>query len=387
MARALQDLRVIDFTHALAGPFCVMLLGHLGADIIKVEPPNGDEFRRLWMPPGATTDAYESLWINVNKKSIVLNLKTQKGVELARRLIAQADVLVENYQKGVMERFGLDYDSVKAFNPRLIYACSRGYCEWGPYANYGNTAASNNSIAGWTHSAWKNNGATGTKTLGVGDEAAGVSITVGILAALHARERTGEGQKVEVSMQEAVLGFMTSSMHEYFTGVGVGNRPMKVADGYFTLRVPEMSDSVWVKVAQLMGQNDLIHDSRFATVTARRQHRAELEELVRTWASGKTRQEIWDGLRELDYFGAPVLSVGEVMEDRHIKERRAFIERDHPTAGPITLLAPWIHLSKTPTSIHDDAPLIGEHTDEVLGGLLGLTKDELADLRVQGVVK
>jgi crotonobetainyl-CoA:carnitine CoA-transferase CaiB-like acyl-CoA transferase len=387
MARALQDLRVIDFTHALAGPFCVMLLGHLGADIIKVEPPNGDEFRRLWMPPGATTDAYESLWINVNKKSIVLNLKTQKGVELARRLIAQADVLVENYQKGVMERFGLDYDSVKAFNPRLIYACSRGYGEWGPYANYGNTAASNNSIAGWTHSAWKNNGATGTKTLGVGDEAAGVSITVGILAALHARERTGEGQKVEVSMQEAVLGFMTSSMHEYFTGVGVGNRPMKVADGYFTLRVPEMSDSVWVKVAQLMGQNDLIHDSRFATVTARRQHRAELEELVRTWASGKTRQEIWDGLRELDYFGAPVLSVGEVMEDRHIKERRAFIERDHPTAGPITLLAPWIHLSKTPTSIHDDAPLIGEHTDEVLGGLLGLTKDELADLRVQGVVK
>lgn len=387
MPGALQDLRVIDFTHALAGPFCVMLLGHLGADIIKVEPPNGDEFRRLWMHPGATTDAYESLSINVNKKSIVLNLKTAKGVELALRLIARADVLVENYQKGVMERFGLDYDSVKALNPRLIYACSRGYGEWGPYANYGNTAASNNSIAGWTYSAWKNNGATGTKTLGIGDEAAGVSIALGILAALHARERTGEGQKVEVSMQEAVLGFMTSSMHEYFTGVGVGNRPMKVADGYFTLRVPEMNDSVWAQVAHLIGQNNLLQDPRFATVAARRQHRAELEELVRTWASGKTRQEIWDGLRELDYFGAPVLSIGEVMEDRHIKERRAFIERDHPTAGPTTLLAPWIHLSKTPPSIHDDAPLIGQHTDEVLGGLLGLTRDELADLRAQGVVK
>ena len=118
MPGALQDLRVIDFTHALAGPFCVMLLGHLGADIIKVEPPNGDEFRRLWMPPGATVDAYESLSINVNKKSIVLNLKTPKGVELARRLIERADVLVENYQKGVMERFGLDYDSVKAHQTR-----------------------------------------------------------------------------------------------------------------------------------------------------------------------------------------------------------------------------------------------------------------------------
>ena len=386
MPGALQDIRVIDFTHALAGPFCVMLLGHLGADIIKVEPPNGDEFRRLWMQPGATKDAYESLWINVNKKSIVLNLKEPKGVDLARRLIARADVLVENYQKGVMERFGLDYDSVKAFNPRLIYACSRGYGEWGPYANYGNTAASNNSISGWLHSAWKNNGAPGTKTLGIGDEAAGVSITVGILAALHARERTGEGQKVEVSMQEAVLGFMTSSMHEHFTGNRVGNSPMKVADGYFTLRVPDMSDSVWTQVAHLMGRNDLNQDPRFATAGARRQHRSELEELVRAWASGKTRRELWDGLRDLDYFGAPVLSIGEVMEDLHIKERRAFIERDHPTAGPTTLLAPWIHLSKTPTSIHHDAPAIGQHTDEVLGEL-GLTKAELSDLRAEGVVK
>jgi crotonobetainyl-CoA:carnitine CoA-transferase CaiB-like acyl-CoA transferase len=386
MPGALQDLRVIDFTHALAGPFCVMLLGHLGADIIKVEPPNGDEFRRIWMEPGATKDAYESLAINVNKKSIVLNLKMQKGVELARKVIARADVLVENYQKGVMERFGLDYNSVKTLNPRLIYACSRGYGEWGPYANYGNTAASNNSIAGWTHSAWKNNGAPGTKTLGIGDEAAGVSIALGILAALHSRERTGEGQKVEVSMQEAVLGFMTSSLHEHFTGNSVGNRPMKVADGYFTLRVPEMSDSVWAQVAPLIGGNNLLRDPRFATSESRRQHRGELEEIVRTWASGKTRQEIWDGLRELDYFGAPVLSIGEVMEDRHIKERRAFVERDHPNAGPTTLLAPWIHLSKTPTSIHHDAPTIGQHTDEVLGSL-GLTVTELADLRAQGVIK
>ena len=385
MPGALQDLRVIDFTHALAGPFCVMLLGHLGADIIKVEPPNGDEFRRLWMQPGATTDAYESLHINVNKKSIVLNLKTPKGVEIARKLIARADVLVENYQKGVMERFGLDYDSIRTLNPRLIYACSRGYGEWGPYANYGNTAASNNSIAGWTHSAWKNNGAPGTKTLGVGDEAAGVSIALGILAALHARERTGEGQKVEVSMQEAVLGFMTSSLHEHFTGNSVGNRPMKVADGYFTLRVPEMNDAVWAQAAPLIGGNELLNDPRFSTAAARRRHRSELEQIVRTWASGKTRQEIWDGLRELDYFGAPVLSVGEVMEDRHIKERRAFIERDHPTAGPITLLAPWIHLSKTPTSIHHDAPAIGQHTDEVLGEL-GLTSTELQELRMEGVI-
>jgi crotonobetainyl-CoA:carnitine CoA-transferase CaiB-like acyl-CoA transferase len=387
MPGALQDVRVIDFTHALNGPFCTMLLGHLGAEIIKIEPPSGDRFRRSWMPRGAKNDGYEFLWINVNKKSVVLNLKSERGVDLARRLIASADVLVENFQKGTMERFGLDYDSLKSLNPRLIYACSRGYGESGPYADYGNTAQSNNSMTGWTHTSWLYSGTPGKKALGIGDEAAGVSMCVGILAALHARERSGEGQRIVVSMQEAVLGFMISSMHEYFTGIDVGNLPIPVADGYFTLRIPEISDHVWSKLAHAMERDDLIQDQRFATAAARRDHLADLEKIVKSWAQTKSRQELWDGLRDLDYFGAPVLSTREVLEDPHIKARQAFIKRDHPTAGPTTLLAPWIHLSKTPASIRDDAPAIGQHTDEVLGGILGLTKSELGELRAQGVIK
>ena len=387
MPGPLQDLRVIDFTHALNGPFCTMLLGHLGAEIIKIEPPSGDRFRRSWTPRGDKKDGYEFLWINVNKKSVVLNLKSAGGVDLARKLIAHADVLVENFQKGTMERFGLDYDSLRDLNPRLIYACSRGYGESGPYSAYGNTAQSNNSMTGWTHTSWGYSGAPGTKALGIGDEAAGVSMCVGILAALHARERSGEGQRIVVSMQEAVLGFMISSMHEYFTGINVGNSPIAVADGYFTLRIPEISDAVWSKLARLMERDDLIQDQRFATAAARREHQAELEEMVKAWARGKTRQEIWDGLRDLDYFGAPVLSTREVLEDPHIKSRQAFIVRDHPSAGPTTLLAPWIHLSKTPASIRDDAPAIGQHTDEVLGGVLGLSARELSELREQDVIK
>ena len=387
MPGALQDLRVIDFTHALNGPFCTMLLGHLGAEIIKIEPPSGDRFRRSWMPRDAKKDAYEFLWINVNKKSVVLNLKSERGVELARRLIAGADVLVENFQQGTMERFGLDYDSLKDLNPRLIYSCSRGYGESGPYAAYGNTAQSNNSMTGWTHTSWGYSGAPGKKALGIGDEAAGVSMALGILAALHARERTGEGQKIVVSMQEAVLGFMISSMHEYFTGIDVGNLPVPVADGFFTLRVPDISDGIWSKLAHLMERDDLVQDPRFVTAAARRQHQSELEELIKGWARGKTRQELWDGLRGLDYFGAPVLSIREVLEDPHIKSRQAFIQRDHPTAGPTTLLAPWIHLSKTPPSIREDAPAIGQHTDEVLEGVLGLSRGELGELRAQGVIK
>jgi crotonobetainyl-CoA:carnitine CoA-transferase CaiB-like acyl-CoA transferase len=387
MPGALEDIRVIDFTHALNGPFCTMLLGHLGAEIIKIEPPAGDGFRRSWMPPGSKIDAYEFLWINVNKKSVVLNLKTHRGVELARQLIARADVLVENYHVGQMEKFGLGYDALKTINPRLIYACSRGFGETGPYARYGSTAQTNNSMTGWTHTGWKYSGAPGTKALGIGDEAAGVSMVCGILAALHARERSGEGQRIVVSMQEALMGFMISEFHEHFAGIEVGNYPIPVADGYFTLRIPEFSDSGWAKLAKLMDREDLIAAPRFADATARKQNRAELQELIKSWARGKTRQELWDGLRSIDYFGAPVLSMGEAMDDPHIKERQAFIERNHPTAGPTKLLAPWIHMSKTPASIRADAPAIGQHTEEVLGSMLGLSAAQLSELREQGIVK
>jgi crotonobetainyl-CoA:carnitine CoA-transferase CaiB-like acyl-CoA transferase len=387
MPGALEDIRVIDFTHALNGPFCTMLLGHLGAEIIKIEPPAGDGFRRSWMPPGAKTDAYEFLWINMNKKSVVLNLKTHRGVELARQLIARADVLVENYHVGQMEKFGLGYDALKAINPRLIYACSRGFGETGPYAHYGSTAQTNNSMTGWTHTGWQYSGAPGTKALGIGDEAAGVSMVCGILAALHARERSGEGQRIVVSMQEALMGFMISEFHEHFVGVEVGNTPIPAADGYFTLRIPELSDSGWAKLAKLMNREDLLADPRFANATARKENRAALHDLIKSWARGKTRQELWDGLRPIDYFGAPVLSMGEAMDDPHIRERHAFIERNHPTAGPTKLLAPWIHMSKTPPSIRADAPALGQHTDEVLGTVLGLSQAQLSDLREQGIVK
>src|SRR5439155_10844081 len=195
-------------------------------------------------------DNYEFLMANTNKKSVVLNLKTEPGRELARRLVALSDVLVENYAKGTMDDFGLDYESVKAINPRLIYACSRGYGDSGPYAPYGSNAGVNSGMAGWTHTAWEKSGTFGTRSLGIGDEAGGISMAVGILGALYAREQTGQGQKIEISMQESLLGFMVSTFHEHFTGNKVGGEaPAQVADGYFTLRVPEISDGTWRELA------------------------------------------------------------------------------------------------------------------------------------------
>ncbi|HSK30191.1 MAG TPA: CoA transferase, partial [Candidatus Limnocylindria bacterium] len=182
-------------------------------------------------------------------------------------------------------------------------------------------------------------------------------------------------------------GFMISEFHEHFIGIEIGNKPVPVADGFFTLRIPDLSDGNWAKLAKLMDREDLIQDQRFATAPARKLHRAELYELIRSWIRGKSRQELWDGLRAIDYFGAPVLSMGEVLEDPHIKERQAFIQRNHSTAGPVTLLAPWIHMSKTPPTIREDSPALGQHTSEVLGGVLGLGTAELDHLRSQGVVK
>ncbi|HVA25565.1 MAG TPA: CoA transferase [Chloroflexota bacterium] len=385
MPGALEDVRVLDFTHALNGPFCTMLLGHLGAEIIKLEPPQGDNFRRIWMPPNSPVDAWEFMNVNTNKKSVAIDLKTSRGQDLARRLIAVSDVLVENYHTGAMDRFGLGYDATRELNPRLVYACTRGYGEDGPYATYGSTAGTNNGMTGWTHTAWLYGKNEGTKAHGIGDEGAGVSMALGILAALHAREHTGQGQKIEVAMQEAVLGFMTTRFHEHYTGNKVGFEPVKVGDGWFTLRVPELSDEKWRELAAILSLDAA--DPRFASDDQRRKHGKELHALLLAWAENRTRQEIWDTLQSIGYVGAPVLAVGEVMQDRHVKARNAFSEYEHPVAGPLTLLNPWIRMSETPSSIRAMAPGLGEHTDEVLTGLLHLSASEVDDLRAGSVVR
>jgi crotonobetainyl-CoA:carnitine CoA-transferase CaiB-like acyl-CoA transferase len=385
MPGALADIRVVDFTHALNGPFCTMLLGHLGAEIIKIEPPKGDGFRRTWMPPDAPVDAWEFMNVNTNKKSVVIDLKTPRGQELARGVIARSDVVVENFYGGTMAKFGLDYESLRSVNPRLIYSCTRGYGEDGPYAGYGSTAGTNNGMTGWTDTAWRYAGvAGGTRPHGIGDEGAGVSMALGILAALHARERTGQGQKIEVSMQEAVLGFMTTRLFEHFDGTIVGFDPIKVADGYFTLRVPELHDTKWRELAAILECDP--DDPRFTTEQLRRKNQKDLRDLLFAWCSTRSRREIWQRLRDIGYVGAPVLSVGEVLEDEHIQARAAFSQHLHPHGGEITLLNPWIRMSETPASLRSMSPAIGEHTTEVLTGILGLSPAEVEDLRASAVV-
>jgi crotonobetainyl-CoA:carnitine CoA-transferase CaiB-like acyl-CoA transferase len=396
MPKALEGIRVLDLTQALNGPFCCMLLGHLGAEVIKVEHGAGDNFRKIWLTPevAAQRDSYEFLWVNVNKKGITLNLRTEKGKEIFTELVKQSDVVVENFSAGTLERLGFSYDMLRSINPRIIYACGTGFGLSGP--NVHRHAAANVAMAmgGWTAAAWRGDEwwhdqgdpEPGTKVRGPGDEACGVSLAVGILGALFFRERTGKGQMIEVSMQEAILGFSISQLHEFFEQQPIGARPEECADGYYSFTGVFAGDQQWKTFCTIMGREELIDDPRYSSASLRRDNAADIRDLVRAWMKTKTRQELWEALEPLEAVNGPVLNYAEVLEDPHMRARGAWVDVEHATAPTFPMLRPWILMSESPTSIEHPAPLLGEHNEDVYCGLLGYSKEQVAELKQQGVI-
>lgn len=385
MAGPLSGVRVLDLTHILAGPFGTMLLAHMGADVIKIEYGEGDRFRRSWMPPGSTADGYEFLAVNANKKCITLNLKEPRGREIFRELVAKCDVVVENFSLGVMDRMGFSYEELKKINPGIIYAASRGFGDSGPYAEARAYAYTVMAISGWISKSWEFSGAYGTKTLGIGDEASGVSLGLGICAALYSKAMTGVGQKIEISMQESLLGFMVSTLHSHFEGIMTGAKPQQCADGYMAFHFGGTTDAIWQRFAVAMGHPEMGSDPRFAGENDRRDNLAELQELVSSWLMATPKAELWQRFRELGIASAPVLTIAEVIEDPHIKARQAFTDVDHPELGSVKLLAPWIRFSETPSKITHAGGSLGQHNHEVYGEVLGLSAEEIDELAQAGV--
>lgn len=386
MTGPLSGVRVLDLTHVLNGPFGTMLLAHMGAEVIKVEHGDGDRYRHSWMPPSATRDGYEFLAVNANKKCITLNLKNPEGREIFERLLEKSDVLVENFSIGVMERLGYSYDELKKINPKVIYAVARGFGETGPYANMRAFAPTVMASAGWADAAWQLSGKPGEKALGIGDEAAGVSLALGICAALFSRERTGEGTKIEISMQEALLGFMVGTLHTLFEGNPVGSRYFECADGYVSFHLPDMSDEFWTNLATSLGDEAALTDPRFENAAARRRNFPHVQAKVAEMVKGHTRAHLWEIFRKYGLGSFPVLSVAEVVEDEHIKARGAFVEVEHPQAGTLKLLRPWIRFSDAPPTIHHAGPAIGEHNAEVYKDLLGFDEEKLRELKAAGAI-
>jgi crotonobetainyl-CoA:carnitine CoA-transferase CaiB-like acyl-CoA transferase len=382
----LDGVRVLDLTHVLNGPFCTMLLGFMGADVIKVENRLGDRYRHAWMPVDATRDGYGFLSVNSNKRSITLDLKSKRGRELLESLILESDVLVENFSPGVMERLGFDEDTLFEMNPRLIYARSSGYGHTGPYRDARANASTNNAITGWQHAAEAMAGTTGVKVLGIGDQASGVSMALGICAALFERAHSGRGQTVDVSMQEALLGFMTEVFHTHFESQRVAQPPKQCADGYYAFHLPDISDELWGQLCTAMGEPDLADSAHFNTAAVRRSNYEALEETVARWVRSRTRSELWNILMPLGLSSAPVLTFAEAIEDPHLESRGAFIKVDHPQVGSVRLLAPWIRFSRTPAAIERPAPLVGQHNREVFEALVGLADAEVSRLEDEGVI-
>ena len=382
----LAGVRVIDLTHVLNGPFATMLLAHMGAEVIKIEPRSGDRFRYAWMPVDADHSGYEFLVVNANKKGVTLNLKDERGKALFRSLVERADVVVENFSVGVMDRLGLGYEALRKIKPDLIYASSTGYGESGPYRNMRANASIVTGMTGWSDNAWKEAGAEGGRVPAIGDEAAGMSMALGICAALFARERTGEGQKIHVAMMEAHLGFMVSAFHTLFEGRQVGSMPKRCADGYVTFHLPHIPDKLWGQFVTAMGHPEMIEDPRFATQRARQENFQAMEATVGEWVRAKTRAELWTVFRAVGISGAPIRPLADVFEDEHFRERETFVKVVDPQAGELTMLAPWIHFSETPAHLERTGPAIGQHNRDVYGGLLGLDAAELDELEQTGVI-
>lgn len=396
MAKPLEGVRVLDLTRVLAGPFCTMVLSDLGAEIIKVEVPGtGDDSRAF----GPFKNGQSLYFVNVNrgKKSVAIDLKTDAGKKLLVDLAKECDVIVENFRPGTMEKLGLGWDVLKEANPRLIYAAVSGFGHTGPdslrpaYDILVQAMGGVMSITGWPESPPTRVG------LSMGDITAAIFCAVGVNAALFQRQKTGLGQKVDVSMLDCQLSILENALSRYQVD-GRSPSPLgtrhptitpfqafRAADGWFVIAVG--NDALWRKFCDAMERRDLLEDPRFATNGDRTKHYDDLiPELERLFES-KDRAAWLETLEKAGVPSAPVNTVKDVMADRQLAARNMLVTVEDDRAGTLTIPGNPIKMESVPESPdRPKAPAIGEHTASVLRDLLGLDEAAVASLRDQGVV-
>ncbi len=391
----LAGIRVIDLTRVLAGPFCAMSLGDMGAEVIKVEEPGKGDDTRGW-PPFVGGEATYFMSVNRNKKSITLNLKAPEGQDILRRLIKSADVVLENFRPGTMERLGFGYEALAAQNPRLVYCSISGFGESGPEASrpgYDLIVQGESGVMDLTGFA---DGPPVKVGNSVADLVSGMAAAQGITLALLARTRTGRGQKVEIGMLDVMASLLTYQAGLYWNAGGRparrGNQHPSIApyevyqakDAYLTIGVA--NNSLWDRFCRAIGREDIVRDPRFETEAARVQNREALTALLDETFSQQPADE-W--LARLEKAGVPagrIKTVAEVCESPHLHARGMAVSLQHPKAGAITVMGVPTRLHGTPGAATAAPPLLGQHTDEVLTRLLRMPPARVAKLREAGVV-
>jgi len=394
MTRALQDVRVLDVTQVMAGPFCAMLLCDMGADVIKVESPAGDSSRRMAGARGSDSASFNA--VNRGKRGIVIDLKAPGGADVLRRLASHADVFIENYRPGVLGRLGLDYDALRGVNPRLVYASISGYGQTGPAARKGGFDLVAQGVSGLMSVTGEPDRPPVKVGVPLTDLGAGLFAACGILAALHARERTGEGQLVDTSLVDAGVALSVWEATELFSRgavpgpLGSAHRmsapyqAVRCADGYITLGAA--NDRIFRRLAELLGHPEWLDDTRFEDDSGRVKNRGVLADLIEDVTSRQSRGYWLDRLEAHDIPCGPINDYREVMQDPQVRAREMVVETRHPTLGTLSTLGTPIKLSGTPLTPGRPAPLLGQHTDDVLAAA-GYGKDEIAALRAAQVVR
>jgi crotonobetainyl-CoA:carnitine CoA-transferase CaiB-like acyl-CoA transferase len=393
---ALDDVTVLDLSHALAGPFASTILADFGARVFKIEPPGTGDIARKWGPPFYGDDSAYFVTLHRNKRSVEINLKHPEGKELFFRLAERADVVLENFRVGTVQRLGIDYERTRERNPRIIYCSVSGYGQTGPYRQRAAMDLIVQAESGMMSLTGDLGGRPVRCGISIADLAAGLNATMGILMALHARGRTDRGQFIDVSMLEGQLGLLDHTIGIYLADrepFGRMGTAYKTIVPYQTFRtrtediaIAVGSDALWRSFCPLLGIERLMNDPRYATNRARTDNRETLVPVLQEAFLTKAYAE-WEEL--LVGAGIPVGAINDlerVVEHPQVKARGVLTELEHPVAGKVKVIAPFFGLSETPGGAVSPAPLLGEHTQEVLEEALGLDAGEVARLREVGAL-
>jgi crotonobetainyl-CoA:carnitine CoA-transferase CaiB-like acyl-CoA transferase len=375
MAGALDRIRVIDLSSHLSGPYCAMLLGDHGADVIKVERPDGGDDARS-MPPFIGDESAPFLIWNRNKRSITLDLKSEDGKAALLSLIDTADILIENFRPGTLERLGFSWAALSARNPRLIYAAISGFGQTGPYRDRGGFDLITQGMSGLMSACGPAEGPPHRMPIAISDIAAGMHLAVGILAALEERHRTGQGQFVETSLLESALSF---GVYEAAHVAATGERPPRLGQAHRgsspyqlfetqdgSITVGASQPNFWVRLCEILELPELVRDPRFTTNAERVKNNGALVQILQAQLRERPSAHWLGALKKAGIPSGPVLSFDEAMADPQIVAREMVVETEHPSAGKFRTLGVASKLSRTPGALRRPAPRLGEHTAEVL---------------------
>ena len=398
---ALENLTVLDLTRVLAGPFCTMMLADMGAHVIKIEIPRGGDDTRAYPPFRINRNGEkESIYfanINRNKSGVTLDLKSEEGKNLFRELVKKADIVVENYRPGVMDKLGLGYDELKKINPRLIYGSASGFGNTGPYRLRPGYDILAQAMGGMMAITGTPGGPPTRVGSAIGDILGGLHLVIGLLAAVNARNITGEGQRVDISLMDSVIAATENTGIKYLeTGMippRMGNRyaavspydAFRVKDGVIIIAAG--NQHLYEKLCtEILHRPDMITDARFTDMSGRLEHQDDIKSVIEERLKDETMDQAVELLLSKGIPAGPIYDISQIMADPQTKDREMFIEMEHPTLGNITVNGCAIKLGDTPASVRTPAPALGQDNAKILRGLLGMSDEELSDYQNRGIL-